>query len=47
MTTWPVVWHAFSDAIRTYYLDMTDRDPQHVTVGDVRLFLTHRASSVR
>ena len=36
-------WHALSHVIRTYYLETTGRDPQHVTVTDLRLFLTHRA----
>jgi hypothetical protein len=40
-------WHALSNVIRTYYLEKTGRDPQHVTVTDLRLFLTHRASRVR
>jgi hypothetical protein len=34
-------WHALSNVIRTHYLDTTGRDPQQVTVTDLRLFLTH------
>ena len=34
-------WHALSQVIRAYYLETTNRDPQHVTVTDLRLFITH------
>lgn len=40
-------WHALSTMARAYYLETTGRDPQHVTVADLRLFLTHRARIVR
>jgi hypothetical protein len=40
-------WHALSHVIRAYYLETSGRIPQHVTVTDLRLFVTHRASRVR
>jgi hypothetical protein len=32
-------WHALSQVIRAYYLETTNRDPQHVTAVDLRLYL--------
>jgi hypothetical protein len=34
-------WHALSHVIRAHYVETTGRDPQQVTVTDLRLFLTH------
>jgi hypothetical protein len=32
-------WHALSGVIRRYLVEVSGRDPQHVTVTDARLFL--------
>ena len=39
-------WHALSNVIRAYYLEATGREPQHVTVTDLRLFLAHGARTI-
>ena len=32
-------WHALSGVIRRYLVEVSGRDPQHITVTDARLFL--------
>ena len=33
-------WHALSRVLRSYYVEVSGREPQHVTVADLRLNLT-------
>ena len=40
-------WHALSQVLRTYYTEVSNRDPQHVTITDMRLYLLHRARIIR